>query len=105
MDAQLAQIQAQFCRAMGNPVRVQLMYSMRDGERCVSELIAELGLSQPVVSQHLAVLRNIDMVATRRQGQNVFYRLTDPEITDACDLIRTILTRRTRLRSDLLSGS
>ena len=101
LDAGLARIQAEFCKTMGNPIRVMLMYCLRAGEKCVSDLSESLGCSQPTISRHLSVLRGIDMVTSRRDGQHVFYRLTDPKITTACDTIREILQRRTAARGEL----
>lgn len=97
----MAAIQAEFCKTMGNPVRVMLMYTLRAGEQCVSDLSEALELPQPTISRHLSVLRGIDMVTSRRDGQNVFYRLTDPHITTACDTIREILQRRAAARGEL----
>ena len=48
---------------------------LRDGERCVSDLVDDLSLSQPSVSKHLAVLRVVDLVAVRRDGKRRWYRL------------------------------
>ena len=86
---------------MGNPIRVMLMYCLRSGEKCVSELSESLDCSQPTISRHLSVLRGIDMVSSRRDGQHVYYRLTDPKITTACDTIREILQRRAAARGEL----
>ena len=105
LDPALAELQAELCRTMGHPGRLMIMYALRGGECCVSEISEHLDLSQPAVSQHLAVLRNVGMVVTRREGQHVFYRLADPEISTACDLIRGILRRRIQARSDVLSAS
>jgi ArsR family transcriptional regulator len=56
------------------------------------------GASQPNVSQHLAVLRNAGIVEAERDGREVRYRLTDPDVMVACGLMRTVLERRlTRL--------
>jgi ArsR family transcriptional regulator len=51
---------------------------LAEGERAVSQLQAPAGLSQSALSQHLAVLRNEGLVATRREGQTIHYRIDDP---------------------------
>ena len=51
------------------------MESLLGGERCVSDLTAALGLQQPRVSHHLAILRRAKLVVDRRSGKNIFYRL------------------------------
>ena len=52
------------------------------------------GISQPNVSQHLAVLRAAGLVDADRDGREVRYRLTDPDVMVACDLMRAVLERR-----------
>jgi DNA-binding transcriptional ArsR family regulator len=104
LDPSLAALQAELCRTMGHPGRLMIMYALRGGERCVSEIAGALALPQPAVSQHLAALRKVGMVAMRREGQHVYYELADPQIGTACDVIRGILQRRIQSRSDLFAG-
>jgi len=104
LDPQLFEMQAEFCRMMGNRNRLMILHALREGEMCVSDLTEILGTSQPVVSQHLAVLRKIGVLVTRRDGQHVFYALSDPNISSACDMIRSILQRNVEERSAVLGG-
>ena len=76
---------AQLFRALGHPVRLQILNLLREGEECVCHLTAVLGLPQPYISQHLAVLRRAGLVTTRREGQNTYYRLTDESILNLLD--------------------
>jgi len=64
---------------------------LRDGEKSVSELAALTGVRQATISQHLAVLRQRGVVATRKEGANIFYQIANPKIIEACDLIREVL--------------
>lgn len=104
-DLALFEMQAELCRTMGNAHRLMILHVLRDGEQCVGELCGRMDLSQPAISQHLAVMRKVGVVVTRRQGQNIYYRLADPEISSACDLMRGILERRVMARSSLLNGA
>lgn len=61
--------------AVAEPVRRQILDALRDGERCVTDLVDDLSISQPSVSKHLAVLREADLVAVRRDGKRRWYRL------------------------------
>ncbi len=65
-------------RALANERRLLILCQLGDGELSVGALQQRLGLSQSVLSQHLAVLREEGMVATRRQAQSIFYRIADP---------------------------
>jgi DNA-binding transcriptional ArsR family regulator len=63
---------------LAEPHRRRILDLLRDGERPVGDLVAELGLSQPAVSKHLRVLRDAGLVAVRGDAQRRFYRL-DPD--------------------------
>ena len=69
---------ANLLRALGNACRLMVLCQLSDGERSVGELLPRSGLSQSALSQHLAVLREEGIVATRRVGQTILYRIADP---------------------------
>ena len=69
---------AKLLRALGNERRLMILCQLADGELSVGELQPRVGLSQSALSQHLAVLREEAIVATRREGQTIWYRIADP---------------------------
>ena len=69
---------AKLLRALGNEKRLMILCQLSDGERSVGELLPASGLSQSALSQHLAVLREEGVVATRRQARTIWYRIADP---------------------------
>lgn len=69
---------AKLLRALGNERRLMILCQLTDGERSVGELLPLVGLSQSALSQHLAVLREEGIVATRRDGLTIWYRILDP---------------------------
>lgn len=73
---------AQACallKALGNPDRLMLLCQLTQGEYCVGELEALLGIGQPTLSQQLGVLRDEQLVSTRREGKQIFYRIDSNE--------------------------
>jgi ArsR family transcriptional regulator len=66
-------------RAFSERTRLRLLHLLLDGEMCVGDLVAILGISQPRVSQHLAYLRNAGMVARRKEGLWSYYSLAKPQ--------------------------
>lgn len=68
----------QLLKALANPDRLLLLCQLAQGERHVGELEALLGILQPTLSQQLAVLRREGLVATRRDGKQIFYRISSP---------------------------
>jgi ArsR family transcriptional regulator len=77
-------------RAMADPKRLCVLESLADGELSVSDLSARVRCQVPNMSQHLAVLRSAGLVATRRDGTTVYYRLTDPRVLEAYHLLQSI---------------
>ncbi len=69
---------ARLLRALGNERRLMILCQLTDGERSVGELQPLVGLSQSALSQHLAVLREEGVLATRREAQTIWYRIADP---------------------------
>lgn len=67
-------------RTLSSPVRIALVSVLTQGERCVHELVDELGLPQPLVSQHLRILRDADLVSRTRRGREVAYVLSDDHV-------------------------
>jgi DNA-binding transcriptional ArsR family regulator len=68
----------QLLKALGNPDRLLLLCQLSQGELNVSELENLLGIQQPTLSQQLAVLRREGLVATRREGKQIYYRICSP---------------------------
>ena len=65
---------------MASPVRLLILCSLVDGEKPVHELVANSGITQGAVSQHLAKMRNLKLVSTRREGQTIYYSLASKEV-------------------------
>jgi DNA-binding transcriptional ArsR family regulator len=93
-DRLIYQRQSQICKAFANPVRIQILDLLGQSPRYVSDLLDELGISKPNLSQHLAILRNSGAVSTRREGKQLLCSLALPEIKSACELIRDVLRRQ-----------
>ncbi len=87
-------IQALILRTLGNPRRLEIVHLLGEEPVEVHSLAAELGIPQPSVSQHLAAMRSAGLVEPIRDGRDVRYRLTDPAIREACELMRGVLFRR-----------
>jgi ArsR family transcriptional regulator, virulence genes transcriptional regulator len=69
---------AALLRLLGNEKRLMVLCQLADGELSVGALQARIGLSQSALSQHLAMLREQGVVATRRESQTIHYRIADP---------------------------
>lgn len=90
-NLELYKLKAELCKTFADPKRLIIINELRGGEKAVGELASTLEIRQAVVSRHLAILRDRGVVIPRREGTNVFYRLADTKIGDACDLVHTVL--------------
>jgi rhodanese-related sulfurtransferase len=77
-------------RALASGRRIELVDVLANGERTVEALAGEVGLSVANTSQHLQVLRQAGLVATRREGTSIHYRLADPEVFELWRSLRTL---------------
>ena len=84
-------LQAEVCKALSHPVRLQVLDLVSKRERTVDELARMMGVGQPNLSMHLAALRHRRLVTATRDGMNVYYKASHPKIADACSLIQDIL--------------
>lgn len=87
-------LHAELCKVLTDPKRLALLDALRDGERSVGELAESIGATLANTSQHLAIMRAAGLVEGRRGGTTVHYRIAEPAITAACDIIHSIVDRR-----------
>ncbi|MBI1963228.1 MAG: winged helix-turn-helix transcriptional regulator [Candidatus Rokubacteria bacterium] len=91
IDDQAYVLHASVCQTLANPTRLKILNALRDQEIPVAELARRTGTSMPNLSQHLAILRQRRVVLTRRQGVTIHYRIANPKILQAFDIMREVL--------------
>ena len=100
-NLELYKMQAELCKTFAEPRRLIIIQELRNGEKSVGELQAAVDIPQPVVSHHLAILKNKGIVQARRAGRNTNYYLTNPKICEACDIIHEILIQQMKKSNEL----
>jgi DNA-binding transcriptional ArsR family regulator len=88
------ELQAEICHTLSHPARIAILHLLADEPREVGRVAAELGLTQPTASKHLAVMRQAGLVEAERDGRGAVYRLTDDHVIAACDLMAQVMRRR-----------
>jgi ArsR family transcriptional regulator len=88
IDPRVFERAARVIRILGHPLRLRILESLENEERNVTDLQEELGVTQAVISQQLAILRSEDVVASRREGPRVYYRVIEPKVSLILDCIR-----------------
>ena len=104
MEEKIFQMHAEICKSMANPTRLRIMNLLREGEKSVEELRGKLKLPKANLSQHLSVLRQRRIVSTRREGLNIYYKVANPKMIKACDLLREVLLEQLREGQQLIRG-
>ena len=90
-DEEIFERQAQICKAFAHPGRLRILDLLGQRERGISELQKELGFSKTSLSQQIAILKSAGVLATRRNGKQIYCSLAIPEVKQACQLIREVL--------------
>jgi len=104
MEKLFFQRQAEVYQTLASPIRLELLSYIRDGEKRVNELAELTELNQAKVSQHLSVMRSKGLVATRREGANIYYRIAHSKLIRACDLICDVLSEQATEQAELLGA-
>ena len=91
IDDKIFLMHAEVCKAMANPIRLKVLSTLQYGEQSVEAMVKSLKLRKANLSQHLAVLRQRGIVATRRDGLRIYYRCANPKMLKACAILREVL--------------
>ena len=103
LTPELITLIAERFRALGEPVRLQILNCLRRRELTVSEIIEETGLGQANVSKHLQLLHSLGFVSRRKDGLFVYYAIGDRDVFDLCDHMCGRLEAETKARRKLLA--
>jgi len=82
-----SRFKATIFHALSDPIRIEILELLRDGEKCVCEIIPHLNLIQPVVSRHLKILKDAGLVNDRKDGNKRMYSVTDNRIYQIIDAV------------------
>ena len=100
----LAELIARRFRVIGEPMRIRLLDRLRDEEATVNDLAGAVGASQQNVSKHLAVLADAGVLARRKEGTHVYYRIADEGVFALCEQVCGSLQAQLRLLDGLVGG-
>ncbi|MGH9982534.1 MAG: ArsR/SmtB family transcription factor [Nitrososphaeraceae archaeon] len=85
-------LKAKLFRGLGDPTRLSILESLRDGEKTTSQIVIESGFGQSNVSNHLSCLLDCGLVQNRRQGKNIFYGIMDRKVSKLLEVSDAILS-------------
>lgn len=105
LDHAIFELHADFCGVLSNSTRIMIMWLLADGEKSVTELAEATEVPIPNISQHLRIMRDRGAVLTRKEGQNVYYRISNQKFIQGYMLIREGILEQKNLGMEQLSGS
>lgn len=91
MKKEVLDFHAEFCKTFSNSRRLEIIYLLKAGEQSAGEITRKLGIPKANTSQHLARMRRMKILETRRKGVNIYYRIANRKITQACSLMQDAL--------------
>jgi len=104
MEDRIYSYHAEMCKVFSHPKRLELINVLRDIEMSVGDLSERLGLAMGNLSQHLAMMRERHIITSRKEGNVVYYRITNPRLLEAFDLLREILFEQIKQDAALIQG-
>ncbi len=104
MEDQIYVYHAEICKVFSHPKRLELINLLRDQEMSAGELGERLGLTPANLSQHLTMMRGRHILASRKEGNVVYYRIVNPHLLEVFDLLREILFEQIRQDAALIQG-
>lgn len=90
-DSRKVELEARFLSLLGQQTRLQLLYMLKEGERCACELDPEMPNDQSVISRHLIKMREMGILGWRKEGVSTYYRIKDTRVFDLLELVDDIL--------------
>ncbi|ADY73106.1 regulatory protein ArsR [Desulfurobacterium thermolithotrophum DSM 11699] len=78
---------AEILKVLGHPERLAILFLVYDKELCVKELMKELQISQPKVSQHVGLMKELGILSFHKEGTKVLYKLDNPEVREIIDTL------------------
>ena len=97
-------LHADVCKIFSNAKRLEIINALKEKEMSASELIEKIGLSKANLSQHMGVLRSKGVISTRKAGVNIYYRISNAKITQACDLMREVLLEQIQEKGEMVAS-
>jgi ArsR family transcriptional regulator len=101
MGDELLDLKANVLKALGQPTRLKILELLRNGERCVCEIFPAIKEEQSNVSRHLALMKSVGILVSRKQGQMVHYRVRDPQVFRLLDSANALLKSHVNERKTL----
>lgn len=101
-DKRIYELQARLCQVLASPKRLEILYTLKDQELTAGDLAKAVDVTMPNLSQHLSLMKQHGLVESRKEGLNMYYRISSERILDVVDSVRRVLAEQLARQSLLL---
>jgi ArsR family transcriptional regulator len=91
LEIEIDMLHNRICQALAAPTRILILYRLKEKPLCVNELVDLMQLPQSTISRHLGMLKEKNLVKTKRDGSAIYYELAEPRIIEVLDIMREIV--------------
>jgi len=103
MEEKVLQLKAEVLKALAQPTRLKILELLRQGERCICEIVPAINGEQSNISRHISLMQKSRLIATRKDGVKVMVKVRDPQIFDILDQVGMILKRQMQEQRKLIA--
>jgi DNA-binding transcriptional ArsR family regulator len=102
MEERLLELKAEILKALAQPTRLKILQLLRNGEKCICEIVPAINGEQSNISRHISLMQKSNLVTTRKDGVKVMVKVKDPRVFEILDGISIMLRNQMSERSKLI---
>jgi ArsR family transcriptional regulator len=103
MDERALYLKSEVLKALAQPTRLKILECLREGEKCICEIVPEINGEQSNISRHISVMQNSNLITTRKDGVKVMVKVKDQEVFEILDIVSALLRKQIREHGKLLA--
>jgi ArsR family transcriptional regulator, virulence genes transcriptional regulator len=101
-DKRIYELQARLCQVLASPKRLEILYTLKESEMTAGDLARAVDVTMPNLSQHLSLMKQHGLVESRKEGLNMYYRVSSEHILEVLRAVRVVLAEQLTRQSHLL---
>jgi len=103
MEDRIIALEAEILKALAQPTRLKILECLREGERCICEIVPAINGEQSNISRHISLMQKSRLISSRKDGVKVMVKIQDPQIFDLLDRVNKILKRQMQEQKKLMA--
>jgi ArsR family transcriptional regulator len=104
MEERVLELKAEILKALAQPTRMKILECLRDGEKCICEIVPAINGEQSNISRHISLMQKSHLVTTRKDGVRVMVKVSDPKVFEILDSIGLLLKKQIIKTGKLVQG-